>query len=99
MAPFLTFPHEKTTFQGSKVFTEAIFPYIWGYICIVVLVPDLRVKKRPLSLFTVAFSSLSDRVLLVAQKEKIHKLSENCSGVSATSFVVMRQQSLLRTQI
>ena len=52
-----------------------------------VLVPDLGVKKRPLSLSTVAFSSLSDQVLLVAQNEKIHKLSENCSGVSVTSFV------------
>ena len=67
MAPFLTFPHEKTTFQGSKVFTEAIFPYIWGYICIVVLVPDLRVKKRPLSLAEVALSSLSEMVLPVSK--------------------------------
>ena len=34
MALFLTFPHEKTTFQLSKVVSEATFPTNWGYICI-----------------------------------------------------------------
>ena len=49
--------------------SEARFPNNWGYICNVVIAPDLRVRKRPPSLSTVAFSSLSDRVLLVAQNE------------------------------
>ena len=31
---FLTFPHEKTTFQWSKVVSEAIFPTNLGYVSI-----------------------------------------------------------------
>ena len=31
---FLTFPHEKTTFQWSKVVSKAIFPCNQGYICV-----------------------------------------------------------------
>ena len=34
MALFLTFPHDKSTFQWSKVVSEAIFPTNLGYVCI-----------------------------------------------------------------
>ena len=34
MAPFLTFPHEKTNYQWPKGVSEAMVPNNWGYICV-----------------------------------------------------------------
>ena len=41
-APFLTFPHEKNTFQWSKVVSEAIFPTYKGYVSILTMLKNCR---------------------------------------------------------
>ena len=62
-ALFLTFPNEKTTFQGSEVVSEAICPTNRGYTFVLGSdfrfsfrapeVPDLRARERRLLLSTV----------------------------------------------
>ena len=60
---FLTFPHEKTTFQWPKVVSEAIFPTNRGYICIekwsqifVLGIGSAHSESEEKTLFKVTFS-------------------------------------------
>ena len=67
----LKFYFEKTTFQWSKVVSDAIFPTNWRYICIKkwsqIFVSGTEREEKAISPIKMAFSSLTVRALPVPE--------------------------------